>query len=146
MKLDAPPLQGAHPLNRHRYAQAQEVIEFERFRVFEVDKQPLDAPKLGIHNTEQFLDPIVRRAVWPDHSLELEILVDADVPSTKCFDRSRDRIERPHPPVVARPLTQVGLRNIVVAATYVVGSHFRGYRCLPTDFNASMSACMRVLR
>ena len=59
LELDAPLLESPHPLDRNRDAKAQEVIEFLRFRVFKADKQPLDAPKLRVHDTEQLLDSIM---------------------------------------------------------------------------------------
>jgi hypothetical protein len=68
--LDASLLQSSHPLDRHRYAQAQEVIEGQVRGVFDVRKQTLDTPKLRVHDTEQLLDSIVRRAIRSDHSVE----------------------------------------------------------------------------
>jgi len=56
-----------HTLNGHGDAQSHEVIELKRLGGFELVEENLNAPELGVHNSEQQLDAVVGRAGGPNH-------------------------------------------------------------------------------
>ncbi len=87
-------LRGAHALDSHCDPQRDQVVELELLGVLELVEQGLHPSKLGVHDAEEQLHPVVGSAVWPHDPVE--VLLHADVREAEQLHRTCDCVEGPH--------------------------------------------------